>query len=154
MTGRTFTDATGQSWSVVVTVDTLRRVRQLAGVDLMEAIGGKLLEKLATDPVLLVDVLAAVCRPQMTTRGTTDESFAQGMVGDAIDSAAHALLLGLADFSPSPTRRLLTRLIDAGRASQQKAQALANAQLDRLMATVDGASSPSPPASSDTTPPT
>jgi hypothetical protein len=149
---RTFTDAAGQSWSVVVTVDTLRRVRQLAGVDLMQAIGGKLLEQLATDPVLLVDVLAAVCKPQLDARSTTAEAFAQGLVGDAIDAAAHALLLGLADFSPSPTRKLLMRLIDAGRASQLKAQDLAMAHLDRLMMTVDGASSPNPPASSDTTP--
>lgn len=154
MSPRTFTDATGQTWSVVVTVDTLRRVRQLAGVDLMEAISGTLLDRLATDPVLLVDVIAAVCRPQMVTRSTTDESFAQAMVGDTLDAAAQALLQGLADFSPSPTRRVLMKLLDAGRASQAKAQDLALAQLDRLMASVAGASSPSPPASSDTTPPT
>ena len=151
----TFTDAAGQPWSVVVTVDTMRRVRALAGVDLMQAIGGPLLERLAADPVLLVDVLAAVCKPQMDARTTTAEAFAQAMVGDAIDHAAQALLQGLADFCPSPTRTLLKRLIDAGRASQDKAQEAATATVDRILAQLaSGDSLPNPPPSPASTPPT
>lgn len=149
---RTFTDATGQQWSVAITVDTLRRVRALASVDLMQAISGKLLEQLATDPVLLVDVLAAVCKPQMDARSITPATFGEAMSGDAIDSATQALLLGLADFCPSPTRMLLTRIIDAGRASQAKAQELATATLDQILAKQSGAASPKPPASPDSTP--
>lgn len=153
---RTFTDANGQCWSIVVTVDTIRRVRQLASVDLMQVVGGKLLEQIAADPVLLVDVLAAVCKPQMDARATTPADFGAAMHGDAIDQAAQALLQGLADFFPSPTRVLLQRLIDASWAHQAKGQELASAALDRVIlqmqAPTSGASSPSPPPSPDATP--
>lgn len=147
-----FKDASGRVWSLVITVDTIRRVRQLAGCDLMQAIGGKLLEQLAVDPVLLVDVLAAACKPQMDAAQVTAEQFGQAMVGDAIDDAAQALLQGLADFSPSPTRKLLLRLIEAGRAGQAKAHELAMAAMDRMQEPQPGAASPSQPASSASTP--
>ena len=65
---KTFTDNTGRTWTLSVTVGTIKRVRALCGVDLANIItmeSGKtpnvgLLERLASDPVLLVDVLFAV----------------------------------------------------------------------------------------------
>jgi hypothetical protein len=152
---RDFTDANGQCWSIVVTVDTIRRVRQLASVDLMQAVGGKLLEQIAADPVLLVDVLAAACKPQMDARAITAADFGAAMHGDAIDHASQALMQGLADFFPSPTRTLLQRLIDASWAHQAKTQELTSAALDRVIAQMQapgsGASSPSLPPSPDAT---
>ena len=61
---RTFTDALQRPWVVEITVSTLKRVRALAGVDLMEAAGGSLLDRLVADPVLLGDVLYACVKPQ------------------------------------------------------------------------------------------
>ena len=59
---KTFTDNTGRTWTLSVTVGTIKRVRALCGVDLANIItmeSGKtpnvgLLERLASDPVLLV----------------------------------------------------------------------------------------------------
>jgi len=58
---KTFNDNTGRSWTLSVTVGTIKRVRALCGVDLANIItleAGKqpkvdLLERLASDPVLL-----------------------------------------------------------------------------------------------------
>ena len=76
---KTFTDNTGRTWTLSVTVGTIKRVRALCGVDLANIItmeSGKtpnvgLLERLAADPVLLVDVLFAVCKPEADTKGIT-----------------------------------------------------------------------------------
>lgn len=150
---QTFTDATGRQWSMVITVDTVRRVRSLAAVDLMQVVKGKLLEDLAGDPVLLVDVLFAICKPQADHQQVRPEDFAQGLVGDAIDAASLALVKAIADFFPSPTRKLLLRLSDASRAQRERMDALMNAQADKIAAMMDstpGDSSPSAPESSGT----
>ena len=96
---KTFTDNTGRTWTLSVTVGTIKRVRALCGVDLANIItmeSGKtpnvgLLERLAADPVLLVDVLFAVCKPEADAKGITDEEFGRAMAGDAIELAATAL---------------------------------------------------------------
>ena len=52
-----FNDSASRTWEVTVNVGAVRRVRDILGVDLMDVAGGDLLERLADDPVLLVDVL-------------------------------------------------------------------------------------------------
>ena len=66
---KSFTDNLGRAWTLVVNVATIKRVRALCNVDLNSIIeveedgkpSAKLLEHLSSDPVLLVDVLYAVC---------------------------------------------------------------------------------------------
>ena len=69
----TFTDNSRRTWTVQVNVETIRRVRAMVEVDLLDAAGGDLpargaqagvLERLITDPVLLCDVLHALCKEQ------------------------------------------------------------------------------------------
>jgi hypothetical protein len=59
-----FTDRNGKEWVLDITVSTVKRVRSLTGVDLMGMAGGDVLDQLGRDPVLLVDVLYAICKPQ------------------------------------------------------------------------------------------
>jgi hypothetical protein len=87
---RTFTDALNRSWSLEITVATLKRIRALANVDLIEAAGGTLLDRLVADPVLLGDVLYACVKPQADERKLTDEDFGRSLSGDAIDRATTA----------------------------------------------------------------
>ena len=86
---KTFTDNTGRTWTLSVTVGTIKRVRALCGVDLANIISieaGKapnvgLLDRLASDPVLLVDVLYAVCKPEADAQNVSDEDFGRAMAG-------------------------------------------------------------------------
>ena len=55
-----FTDTEGRTWTVRVTANTLKRVRDLAGVDLGKPFDDELIDRIALDPVLLADVLYAV----------------------------------------------------------------------------------------------
>lgn len=120
---KTFTDNTGRTWTLSVTVGTIKRVRALCGVDLASIItmeSGKtpnvgLLERLAADPVLLVDVLFAVCKPEADAKGITDEEFGRAMAGDAIELAATALLDEIIDFFPEAKRKVFRKILDASR---------------------------------------
>ena len=96
---KSFTDNMGRAWTLVVNVATVKRVRALCGVDLNSVIevedgkpSAKLLERLSSDPVLLVDVLYAVCKPECDRLGVSDEDFGSAMAGDSVDAATQALL--------------------------------------------------------------
>lgn len=103
----TFQDNLNRKWRVEVTVRTVKRVRDLVGVDLYEAADGDLVDRIAADPCLLCDVICAVVRPQVEEAGLTDEDFAEGLGGDALDKATEALLAGLAEFYPEQMRHRL-----------------------------------------------
>jgi len=117
---RTFNDNAGRTWSLTLNVWTVKKVRDLLGVDLLD-LGGEaatrdkpgLLFRLIADPVLLVDVLYVVCRDQADGAGVTDEQFGRAMGGDAIDAATKAFLEELADFTPSPRDRARARKVIA-----------------------------------------
>ena len=156
----TFVDAAGRTWTVAIHVDALKRVRALAQVDLLEAVEGKLLERLTTDPVLLCDVLYALCKPEAQANSVTDEDFGRAMAGDAIEHATKALLEELVGFSPSPRdranlQRLLTTIDQAVEKVQTVVEArIANLPVDEVVAqalATSGSSSgaaPGSPASS------
>jgi len=133
---RTFRDNQGREWTVEITVAAIKRVRGLAGVDLMEVLEGSngLIEKLVRDPVLLCDVVYAACKPQADEHGVTDEEFGRAMAGDAIDHATSALLDDLVDFCPSPRSRAnLGRVLKATRDVMDKAQDMVEQRIDEMI---------------------
>ena len=161
---RSFTDTLGRTWTLVVNVATLKRVRALCGVDLNAIIevedGGpetRLLEKLSTDPVLLVDVLYAVCKPECDGRNVSDEDFGSAMAGDAIELATSALLDEIIDFFPEAKRQALRKILSATRrfeeiAKKRLSQALADSEFeDRLVCELERLTglSPSAPESAE-----
>ena len=135
---KTFTDNLGNSWTLSVTVGTIKRVRALCGVDLANIISienGKapnvgLLEQLAADPVLLVDVLYAVCKPEADAKNISDEDFGRAMAGDAIELATTALLDEIIDFFPEAKRRVFRKILDASRRFEQKSKQALTALLE------------------------
>ncbi|RMF73574.1 MAG: hypothetical protein D6744_15460 [Planctomycetota bacterium] len=105
-------------------------MKNLVGVNLLEVFDGELLARLADDPVLLVNTLYAVCRPQAEERGISDETFGELLVGDAIEAAAAALVRGIADFFPKDRRTVLMRLWAATQKTRSEAIRMATAKLD------------------------
>lgn len=114
---QTFTDTAGRVWSLAIGTDTIKRVRTLLSVDLMEFVEGTLMGKLMSDVVLLVDVLYAACKQEADARGITDEQFGQAMSGDVLAAAEEALAESLFSIS-HPSRR------QAARAAWEKAKQL------------------------------
>jgi hypothetical protein len=126
---KTFVDNTGRAWTVTVNVDAIKRVRGLVNVDLLEVLDGKLLERLASDPILLCDLVYALCKPEADARQVSDEEFGRAMAGDAIDSATAALMEELVGFFPKGRRELLSKAL--GKLRTLEAMALRAAE-DRL----------------------
>ena len=161
---KTFTDSAGRVWTVAINVDAIKRVQSLVQVNLLEAIEGKLLERLSTDMVLLCDILFALVKPEADAKNVSDQDFGRAMAGDVLDAASTALLEELVDFFPSGKRRLLSQAL----AKLQKLEALAidvtrrkldSDDLERQLLTeletalaAPGGSSGNSPASSASTP--
>lgn len=120
---RTFTDNNGRIWTVVVNVAAIKRVRAICGIDLNSIVeigaDGKpdttVLERLESDPVLLVDTLYAVCKPECDMKSVTDEEFGAAMTGDAIANATDVLLDEIVDFFPEAKRMALRKILNATR---------------------------------------
>lgn len=164
---KTFTDNTGRTWTLVVNVATIKRVRALCGVDLNSIVevedgkpSAKLLERLSGDPVLLVDVLYAVCRPECEQKGVSDEDFGAAMAGDAVEQATDALLDEIVDFFPAAKRKAFQRILSAsrrfGEAARRRLEAtLADGRFEDALASelerLTGLS-PSAPESAESTP--
>ncbi len=136
---RTFTDNAGRAWSVALNVAALKRVRDLAKVDLLDLRDGRLFERLFGDPVTLCDVLYAACRPEAEKAGVSDEDFGRAMAGDALEHAARALVSELVAFFPNPRERAaLSRVVQAIEAATDRARTaveerLASGELERAI---------------------
>ena len=97
---RTFKDCEGRTWSVTLNVLQMKRIRANLGVDLVNVIaldsGGKvkvdLVDRIANDPCLLVDILWVCVEEEAKAAGVTDEQFGRSLAGDAIEDATRAFL--------------------------------------------------------------
>jgi hypothetical protein len=132
-----FKDRNDREWTLAVNVGTIERVReQCGGFDLLEAAGGAeatVFHRLATDPILLVRVIAALCEPEK--HGVSLESFYAAMVGDAIDRGATALMEEIVNFTPSPELRAIQKraLAKAGEVRSQGLAMLEETLTDEAM---------------------
>jgi len=153
-----FTDNAGRTWTVRIDVGAVKAVRDALDVDLMDVVEGKLLEQLATDPVLLVDVLYVLCREQAEAQSVTDADFGRAIAGDVIDTAVDAFLEALVGFFPSRRRQLLAKARDKYRALETMILDEAERRLDsdeleqRLRQEMSGDWPSSAPASSASSP--
>ena len=130
---RRFTDNRDRSWEIAINVAAIKRVRDLVGVDLLEIVDGTLIEKLIRDPILLCDIVYAVCKPQADEQDPRigDEDFGRAMAGDAIEYATTALLEDLVSFCPSPRdRKNLGRVLETTSRVMDKARDLIEQKLD------------------------
>lgn len=157
--------AGGRAYTVAITIPTLRRVRDLAGVDLMEILNGgegDLLKRLERDPVLLADALYALVKPQADEAKVTDEQFGE-QLGPAIEDATKALVEAMVAFCPNPRKRAaLGEVHRKAEAAQERALDLLETRInspefDREidaalgLATTPGPPSGAAPGSSDST---
>ena len=127
---KTFSDNAGRTWTLQINVDAIKRVRDLVSVNLLEVIEGKLLDRLVSDPILLCDVIFAVCKPEADTKIISDVDFGRAMAGDAIDTATGALLEELVDFFPQGRRKVLAKALGKLRVLETAALNAVDARLD------------------------
>ena len=109
---KTFKDAAGRTWTVEITVDTIKRVRTVLDTDLLDAAAGDLLRDLALDPVRVVDILYVILEEQTKDQGVSDTDFGKAMDGDVIDAAVDSFLDALINFFPRRQRAIMREVLD------------------------------------------
>ena len=132
---RTFVDSAGRTWTIVVNVFAIKRVRGLLNFDLYSLIDGNFegLGKLLADPITLVDVLYCLCKDEADKLGVSDEDFGRAMWGDAISRASDAFLAEYTDFFPDPRVRAgLAKVMDKARRLEGLMMDRMETELDRL----------------------
>lgn len=104
---RSFTDAKGRSWEIVVDVYGIRRVRDLLKIDLQGIWekGKKSLSEIIEDCSTVIDVVYVLCKDKADELGISDMDFGRGIGGDNLQAAADALEDEIINFTPSPTKR-------------------------------------------------
>jgi hypothetical protein len=125
-----FVDNAGRTWTVAVSVDAVKRVRDLLKEDLLDI--ERVFPRLLVDPILLCDVVYCICKPQAEAEKISDADFARAMAGDTIALAKAALVEELIDFFPEPSQRETLRLVVEKQGQlTQRAAALIKAKLNR-----------------------
>jgi len=95
-----FKDNQDRQWELNLTIGSVRRVKGLLDINLLEPEAGEppLLTRLGTDEMLLVDVIFCLCKPQADENNISDEQFGEGLGGEAILAAQQAFYDELVDF--------------------------------------------------------
>ncbi len=137
---KTFKDNAGRTWTVEVNIATVKRVRSLVNIDLMDIINKddheNLMNRLTLDPILMCNVVYAICKPDADKINVDDENFGRAMAGDAIGHAYMALMEELVDFFPEEKRQVLHKALLKQKQVEKKAAKAArlyieNPELDK-----------------------
>jgi hypothetical protein len=125
-----FIDRRGRVWIVDIDNTTLRRVKTLTGVRLLDAVDGDLIPQMTQDFLLLGEVLFAVCKPQADKDSVDQEAFESGLSGDCLTEARNALVEALLDFLPEDQRRLLSKAVTHQKMIETRGLAAIEKRLD------------------------
>lgn len=133
-----FSTTDGAEWMVAVNVATVKRVRDLTGVNLLGLVGDqKAVGDLFADDVKFCEVLCAVVRPQLEERGKSDDDFFAAITGEVIEAAAEALLAEIVNFFQEPKRSLLKKAMAQYQAAFLKVRAEGAAAVEKAMSEID-----------------
>lgn len=131
----TFNDRLDRQWTIEFTVLDLKKLKREFQIDLAEFVSrdNSLFERLATDPVLLLDVLSCLLEEQIAKRGLDERQFAQGFAGIGLVNATEAFIEAIANFS----RPQEGQIIRAVWAKVQATRELATVRVLDRMQTLD-----------------
>jgi hypothetical protein len=136
-----FCDNANRKWSLAINTATIKRVKEIMGVNLLDVVGGKLMDKIASDPALFADILFVLVKPQADALGVSDVDFGEALAGDEIEAASMALIQALVDFFPKGRREVLGKAIAAGLEKARKDEAALLATMaERLSGPTSGVS--------------
>lgn len=127
-----FKDTEGRVWTLRITVAAIRRIKDIAGIDLgdFSVFGeGGPFSDLGSDSCRLVEIVYAAVKPEADILGVTMEKFMESFAGETVVKASEALLESLADFFPGSQGLLIRRALElSGKAKED-----ADAQLRRFV---------------------
>lgn len=127
----TFTDTSGRTWSLRLTIGKLRRIVRRGGPDYLAIAESFEFGELLSTPGGQIDALLHLTHEERLEQGVSDADFEDSLPGgDAHEAAMMAVLGELANFIPSPKAKILRELIAAYEAEQRNR----NETLDAMVA--------------------
>lgn len=96
-----FKDTEGRVWTLRITVAAIRRIKDIAGIDLGTSIFAEEspLASLSDDCLKMARAVYAAVLPEAEKRNVSEDAFLDALSGDCIEQMSNAFLEGLADFS-------------------------------------------------------
>lgn len=149
-----FKDINGRTWTIQVNVFTIKQVRAHCHINLLDVMdinqgSDGLLSRIAEDPVLLAEILYAICIPDYEKTAEKESDFLCALAGDSVEQASMALLEEIADFFPKAKGALLRKVLEVARAQEKKSaetleEILKSQELETDLQKIMSSSSPSP----------
>lgn len=136
-----FKDINGKPWEIRITPTSMRRVKTLTGLSISTCLQDefKTLQEIFSDPIVVVDVIYALCKPEADASKITDEQFGEAMIGDVLPAAADAFLEALADFFPTRQGALLKKMFLRMKKEQEALAEKTEKELEELLISIDSA---------------
>ena len=126
-----FCDSQGRPWKVELTLGSMKRVKGIAGVNLLEPMPltkdaleegeQPLMTQLEMDPILLIDVIYALCSPQAEKAKVSDAEFGEAITPEVFPLASDAFWLEYEHFFLQLGRKPVATMIRKQRELAKKA---------------------------------
>lgn len=89
---KNFSDTQGHTWSIILNIGTVKKVRDRLGINLLQPGDGDppLLTRLATDPILLGDVIAVLIEKQFDLYKVTADNIYEFFDGETMKNGESA----------------------------------------------------------------
>lgn len=96
---QTFTDTQGRLWTVKVTIGTIKDIREVLDIDILDP---QIFFRQIQDPIALCNILFVACRSQCDAVGVSDVEFGHSLGGSALRDAKNAIVEAYINFTPNP----------------------------------------------------
>ncbi len=120
-----FKDTEGRIWTLRLTVASIRRIKDIAGVDVGDFSvfreDGPFAD-LANDSCKFVEILYAALKPEAERLGVSLDDFMGAFVADTVATASEAFLEALADFFQGGRGLLIRRALETSRKAKREAE--------------------------------
>ncbi|MEM9827742.1 MAG: hypothetical protein AAF958_14220 [Planctomycetota bacterium] len=109
---KSFVDTSGRTWSVAIGVPAVRRLRDEMNFDVLSLLDDQSkLEIIAADPMIAIDLVTCIIKPQLDAAGVAVDDFLNALGGEQLESATSCLLQAIVDFFPGPRGELLRKAL-------------------------------------------
>jgi hypothetical protein len=129
----------GKEWVIEVTYLTVKRVRDLCGVNLLDIcnLDKESLSGWVADDLRVLEVICAVVRPQLAALDMSDEDFFAACDGSVLKEAVERLVDQVSDFFQEPRKGLVKKVIRKLRETERKMEAQAEKAIDAALSQCD-----------------
>jgi hypothetical protein len=145
----------GKEWVVEVTYLTVKRVRDLCGVNVLDIcnLDKESLSGWVADDLKVLEVVCAVVRPQLAAVSMADDEFFAACDGQVLKDAVERLIDEVSDFFQEPRKGLVKKVIAKLRETERKMEAQAEKAIDEALSQCDFEEALKTHGSSDSTSP-